>query len=210
MSTPRTARQTTGPRSGTARRTSTGTSTGASTGTSAARAVVARWPAALGLGVAVLLLAIGVADRTTLAIGVSAAALCYVAAAALGRPWVAWVSILGASLVVVASEVAGIPWWAGIGLTALVLLGIGVARGAARPTLPQAAALLGYGSLAVVALAVDPGIGLVVAGLTLAGHAAWDVVHHRRGEVVPRPMAEACLYFDVVLGLGCLALAALH
>ena len=202
MSTPRTARQTTGPRSRTARGTSTGTST--------ARAVVARWPAALGLGVAVLLLAIGVADRTTLAIGVSAAALCYVAAAALGRPWVAWVSILGASLVVVASEVAGIPWWAGIGLSARGLLGIGGARGAARPTLPQAAALLGYGSVAVVALAVDPGIGLVLAGLTLAGHAAWDVVHHRRGEVVPRPMAEACLYFDVVLGLGCLALAALH
>lgn len=202
MSTPRTARQTTGPRSGAARGTSTGTST--------ARAVVARWPAALGLGVAVLLLAIGVADRTTLAIGVSAAALCYVAAAALGRPWVAWVSILGTSLVVVASEVAGIPWWAGIGLTALVLLGIGVARGAARPTLPQASALLAYGSLAVVALAVDPGVGLVVAGLTLAGHAAWDVVHHRRGEVVPRPMAEACLHFDVVLGLGCLALAAFH
>jgi len=189
----------------------TRTSAGARVATEpdAVRTVLSRWPALLGLGAAVLLLAAGVADRATLAIGVSAAALCYLAAAALGRPWVAWASIVGASLVVVASEVAGLPWWAGIGITALVLLGIGTVRGVVRPTLPQAAALLGYGTLAVTALAIDPEVGLVVAGLTLAGHAVWDVVHHRRNTVVPRSMAEACLFFDVVLGLGCLALAVL-
>jgi len=189
----------------------TRTSAGARVATEpdAVRTVLSRWPALLGLGAAVLLLATGVADRATLAIGVSAAALCYLAAAALGRPWVAWASIVGASLVVVASEVAGLPWWAGIGITALVLLGIGTVRGVVRPTLPQAAALLGYGTLAVTALAIDPEVGLVVAGLTLAGHAVWDVVHHRRNTVVPRSMAEACLFFDVVLGLGCLALAVL-
>lgn len=187
--------------------TSTASTGAVPTGT--ARAVLSRWPAALGLGVAVLLLATGVGDRTTLAIGVSAAALCYLAAAALGRRWVAWASILGASLVVVASEVLGIAWWAGIGIAALALLAIGAARGATRPTLPQALALLGFGAVAVTALAIDPEVGLVVAGLALAAHGVWDVVHHRRDEVVPRSMAEACLFLDVPLGLGCIALGLL-
>ncbi|WP_069387172.1 hypothetical protein [Cellulosimicrobium cellulans] len=173
------------------------------------RSLLSRWPVLLGTGAAVLLLATGAADRTTLAITVSAAALCYLAAAALGRRWVAWAAILGASLVVLASEVVGLAWWAGIGIAALALVVTAAARGATTPTLPQAAALLGYGAVAVTALAVDPQVGLVVAGLALAGHAVWDVVHHRRDVVVPRSMAEACLFLDVVLGLGCIALAVL-
>jgi hypothetical protein len=167
------------------------------------------WPGALGLGVAVLLLAIGAADRNTLAIGVTAAASCYLAAAALGRPWVAWAAIPGASVVVVASRVVELPWWAGLGVTALALVVVGLSRGATRPTLTQAVALAAFGGLAVVALAIDPLAGLVLAGLTLASHALWDAVHHRRGTVVPRSLAEACMLFDVVLGLGCIALAVL-
>ncbi|MFF2450965.1 hypothetical protein [Isoptericola sp. NPDC058082] len=171
------------------------------------RRVVSRWPAALGLGVAAALLATGVGDRATLAIGVSAAALCYLAAAAFGRRWVAWASVLGTSLVIVASEAAGIPWWTGVGITALMLLIVSATRGATRAAVPQALALVGFGAVAVTALAIDPQAGLVVAGLALAGHGVWDVVHHRRDEVVPRSMAEACLFLDVPLGLGCIALA---
>lgn len=52
---------------------------------------------------------------------------------------------------------------------------------------------------------------LVLAGLTLAGHAGWDAVHHRRYEVVPRSMAEACIAVDVAVGVGvgCIALSVL-
>ncbi|QJW38204.1 hypothetical protein FIC82_003695 [Cellulosimicrobium protaetiae] len=175
---------------------------------SGARALLDRWPGVLGLVVAAALLAVGAGDRDTLAIGVTAAASCYLAAGALGRPWVAWAAIPGASLVIVAARLADVPWWAGLGLAALVLVVLGLRRGAARPTLVQGAALLAYGGLAVLALAIDPRAGLVLAGLTLAVHAVWDVVHHRRGEVVPRSMAEACIGFDVVLGLGAIVLAA--
>jgi hypothetical protein len=42
----------------------------------------------------------------------------------------------------------------------------------------------------------------VVAGLALAAHAAWDARHLRRGTVVPRSLAKACLALDLPLGLG--------
>ncbi|WP_324650211.1 hypothetical protein [Georgenia sp. H159] len=171
------------------------------------RGVLDHWPALAGLGVAVLLLATGVADRDTLAIGVTAAAVCYLAAGALGRPWVAWASVLGVSVVVVAGESAGLPRWASLGLTGAVLVAVGLWRGARRPTLTQAVALLGFGGLAVVALSIDPQVGLVLAGLTLASHGVWDLVHYRRDVVVPRSLAEACLMLDVPLGLGCILLA---
>ncbi len=170
-----------------------------------------RWPTALGLVVAGLLLATGVADRETVAIGASAAAWCYLAAAALGRRWVSWLAIPGASLVIVGSELAGLPWWAGLGTTGLVLAVVGLLwSSAARPVLlAQAAAFAGVVALAVLALAWDPMAGLVLAGLLLASHAIWDLIHHRRNSVVSRSMAEACLGFDLLLGLGLIAVALL-
>lgn len=170
-----------------------------------------RWPTVLGLGVAALLLATGAAGRETVAIGASAAAWCYLAAAALGRRWFGWVAIPVASLVVVGSELVGLPWWAGLGATGLALVGVGLLRSsAARPVLlAQAAAFAGVALLAVVALAWDPLAGLVLAGLVLAAHAIWDAIHLRRDAVVSRSMAEACLGFDLVLGLGLIALALL-
>jgi hypothetical protein len=38
-------------------------------------------------------------------------------------------------------------------------------------------------------------------------HAVWDAVHLRRGVVVPRSLAEACIFLDVPLGIAVIALA---
>lgn len=167
-----------------------------------------RWPAALGLAAAVVVLATG-ADRETLAIVVGVATLCYLAAAVSGRRWMAWVAVLGASVVVAASEVTGLPWWIGMGAVALGLVVVGLLTRVPLATLgAQTAALLGYGGLAVVALYLAPQAGPVLAGLVLAGHGVWDLVHYRRDRVVSRSLAEFCMLLDVPLGLGFVVLGA--
>jgi hypothetical protein len=130
------------------------------------------------------------------------------AAAALQRPWIAWAGVLGFSLVVVAAELAGLAWWAGLGVAAVVLVAFGLLAGAPRPALTaQTAALAGFGGLAVVAVFLAPRAGMILAGLALASHAVWDVIHLRRRRVVPRSLAEACIALDVPLGLGVVVLA---
>jgi len=169
--------------------------------------VLHRWPSALGLAAAAGQLAIG-GDRDSVAIVVGVAALCYLGAAALRRRWVAWAGVAGGSLVVAASELAGLAWWAGIGGTALVLIVAGLLGRAPRPALTaQTAALLGYGGLAVAALYFAPRAGLVLAGIVLASHAAWDLIHYRRDQVVPRSLAEFCMLLDLPLGVGVIVIA---
>ncbi len=166
-----------------------------------------RWPSALGLLAVGFQLATG-ANREAVAITVSVATLCYLGAAALNRPWVAWAGIGGGSLVVVAGELAGLPWWAAIGIAAAALVAIGLIGRAPRPALTaQSAALLGFGGLAVLGLFLDPRVGMVLAGLALASHAGWDFVHYRRHAVVPRSLAEFCMILDVPLGAALVVLA---
>ena len=188
---------------------STSTSAAAPVGAPRWQPVLHRWPSALGLLGAASILATG-ADRETLAIAVCVAALCYLGAAALGRPWVAWAGIVGASVVVVASELVALVWWAGIGIAALTLVVAGRLGRASRPALTaQTAALLVFGALAVTALFLAPRLGLVLAGVVLASHAGWDAVHYRRDQVVPRSLAEFCMLLDVPLGVGFVVLAVL-
>ena len=166
-----------------------------------------RWPSALGLVVAGVAIATG-PTRDTLAITVCVAALCYLAAAALDRPWVAWAAIPGGSLVVVVGALVGLVWWGAIGIVAAALIALGLSlRVPRRALVAQAVALLAYGALAIVALGVDPRAGLILAGLTLAGHAGWDLVHYRRNAVVHRSLAEFCMLLDVPLGLTLVVLA---
>lgn len=92
---------------------------------------------------------------------------------------------------------------------AAVLLVIGAATQGWRPvwSLPaQAAAMVLFGAVAVIALRVNPNLGGVLVSLGLLAHAAWDVYHHRTGRVVSRSLAEFCAVLDVVLGVGLLVL----
>lgn len=173
----------------------------------ARRPVLEHWPAALGLATATIQIVTGVAAEGV-AITVAVAATCYLAAAALGRPWVAWASVLAGTAVVSVSEIAGIVWWLGLAVCAAVLVVAGLLRRTdARPLTTQGLAMVGFGGLAVVAVLADPRLGLAVAGVALASHAAWDYAHWRRNEVVPRSLAEFCFVLDIPFGVAAIVLA---
>ncbi len=127
----------------------------------------------------------------------------------LGRRWPSATGAVAAavSLVLVsplpdAGQLAVGAW--GVLLAAVIYLGWGSARGALverRVLAIQLGAVLGFGALAIAAVAA----GLEVARFALAGgwlaHAAWDVAHHRAGRVVPRWWAETCAVIDVTVAL---------
>lgn len=137
---------------------------------------------------------------------VGVAALCYLAAAVTGVRWAGWVAVIPASAIPVVSELGDLPRWIPFALVGVVLAGVGLARGRAA-TWPQTAAMIGYFGVAAVALYLDPRLGLVLAGLALAAHAAWDLVHYRRDVVVNRSLALWCIGLDVTAGAICVALA---
>jgi hypothetical protein len=168
--------------------------------------VLRRWPAALGLASAAYVAVVG-GDRDSAVDVVCVAVVCYLSAAALGLPWVAWAAIPASAAVIALGGIADLEPWATLGLTSLVLVAVGLRLGS-RPVLAaETAALVVYGGVAVSALALGPRAGAVVAGLALAAHAVWDAVHLRRGVVVPRSLAEACIFLDVPLGLAVVTLA---
>lgn len=171
------------------------------------RPLHSHWPSVLGLIAATFQIVTGVATDSV-AITLAVATSCYLAAAALGRPWIAWAGILGGSLVVTVSELLGVRWWQGLTAVAVVLVLVGLLRRAPVPALTaQAVAMLGFGGLALAGMFIAPRLGLALAGIALAGHAVWDYFHWRRNEVVPRSMAEFCIVLDIPFGLAAIALA---
>ena len=171
------------------------------------RPVLGYWPVALGLAAATFQIVTGVATDAV-AITIAVAASCYLAAAALGQPWIAWAGVLVGSLVVTFSEIAGIAWWLGLTVFAAVLVVAGVLRRTqARALTAQGLAMVGFGGLAVVAVLISPRLGLALAGVALASHAAWDYLHLRRNVVVPRSLAEFCFVLDVPFGVAAIVLA---
>jgi hypothetical protein len=171
------------------------------------RRASSHWPGLVGLLVAIVQIVTGV-DAEGVATTVAAAASCYLAAAAVGQRWVAWVGILLVSVVVVVGEIAGILWWAAVAGYAVVLLSVGWHRRSPAPVMTeQGLAMLGFGGLAVGALLLSPDLALFLAGFALASHALWDYRHWRRDDVVPRSLAEFCILLDVPLGGAAMILA---
>jgi hypothetical protein len=171
------------------------------------RSVWHRWPIALGLAIAVLQL-LGDPDTDTVASTTGVAVLCYLGAAAFDRRWVAWAACFVLPPVVVISVAADLAWWVIFAVVAVVVLSVGLLRKVPRDVLSaQAGALVVYGGAAVAALFLAPRLGLALAGMGLAAHAIWDVVHYRRNKVVHRSLAEFCVFLDVPLGVGAIVLA---
>ncbi|MGK5740869.1 hypothetical protein [Micromonospora sp. URMC 103] len=65
----------------------------------------------------------------------------------------------------------------------------------------QLAGLVAWSALAVTAALAGGRAAAWLVALGWLAHAAWDAVHHRRDEVVPRAYAEWCGVLDAVLGV---------
>lgn len=128
-----------------------------------------------------------------------------------------WPAALGAvaaanSLVLLAHLPASVHVWVSawcVLLAAVIYLTWGTARGALgnRGLLTaQTAAVLGFGAIALWAVAVDPDAARYVLAAGWLAHAVWDVVHHRLGRVVPRWYAETCLVADLTVATALLTL----
>jgi hypothetical protein len=165
-----------------------------------------RWPTVVGLLAAVGLYLAGV-DRGAVALVVTVAATCYVAAAAFALPWMAWAWIPLSFVVVAAGRLVGLHPIAAAAGTAAVL--VVVLRGTTRPAATlETAGLLLYGTVAVGALLLDPTVGIVVVATTLVAHGIWDLWHlWRHRDLVSPSLAEACVALDVPLGLAVLVAA---
>jgi hypothetical protein len=167
-----------------------------------------RWPTVVGLLAAVGLYLAGV-DRGAVALVVTVAATCYVAAAAFALPWMAWAWIPLSFVVVAAGRLVGLHPIAAAAGTAAVLVVVGLLRGTTRPAATlETAGLLLYGTVAVGALLLDPTVGIVVVATTLVAHGIWDLWHlWRHRDLVSPSLAEACVALDVPLGLAVLVAA---
>jgi hypothetical protein len=97
-------------------------------------------------------------------------------------------------------------------LAAVIYLTWGTARGdltGRRLLSLQTAAVLGFGAVAITAVAVEPGVARYVLAAGWITHAAWDVAHHRADRVVPRWYSETCMVADLLLAGALLIGAAL-
>lgn len=162
-----------------------------------------RWPAFAGLAVAVLTaLALWLRDADATAV-ITASALVYLGAAALGLRWSAW-PIFGVSFVLISVGFlvpAFDPSLIMIAI-AVLLIGYGFVRGRGKPLhgLPlQLVAMVILAGLAVIAARLDPTVAAIMVAAGLLAHAGWDAYHHRKDRVVVRSMAEFCMVLDTVL-----------
>ena len=161
------------------------------------------WPSVLGAAVAVFS-GLGVDNGAGLAMVVVASAFIYLAVAAQGSARSAWGWFALSIVLITVGKIVGDEW-----APVLVMLAVavplvvwGVTRG--RWPLPgglrrQTAAMIAFGAVAVVGLALDSGVGGLLVAAGLVAHGGWDVVHHRRNRVVVRSFAELCVVLDLVL-----------
>jgi hypothetical protein len=93
---------------------------------------------------------------------------------------VAWAAIPVASALVVVGALIGIEPWFVLGGVAIALVIVGlVARASPTALSAHPLALVAYGGIALIGLALSPVVGAVLAALTLMAHAVWDVIHYR-------------------------------
>lgn len=138
------------------------------------------------------------------------AAMCYLAAAALGSRRAGWIMIGVSAAVILLAGLLGLDKTA-----AILVMGVGFAifgflRGTTidrRELWLQVGAFVGFGTLALIAMMSAPMLSMYLAAAAAIGHAIWDVVYFLRKKVVDRSVTEFCFVLDLGLGIALLLTA---
>ena len=180
-----------------------------------------RWPIALALVVAagpVAGIALSDDEVEIFAPAIATMAGIYLLAYAIGRPWTAWPGFVALSGVVSVLQVLWrldvLPIHPAAGMTiVLVLLWLWTVarrRSTDRETFKlQTAGMIGFGILTLLCVAVQPTLGIGLAGLGWLAHGVWDAYHFKINKVVNRPWSEFCAVVDVPVGVALIVVAAM-
>ena len=173
---------------------------------SARTAVLRRWPTALALAGAAVLLA-GPGDGTELDFMLLVIGYTYLATAVVGRRRATWPLLAAVSVAVLALDAAGLTQVAVVLVVVGALVLAGLAAGTLRgpgPGWAQVPAAVALGLAGVLAPTVDPRAGGLTVAVALIAHAGWDAVHWWADRVVARTFAEWCAVLDLTVGVGLL------
>ena len=171
-------------------------------------AIKHRWPTWLAIALAAL--TVGGSTVESLADVLPMLAFFYLAAAVLQRRQATW---LVAVATVAAFAALRLQDWVDPVVALIVAALAFVLWGAVRGHLRRRAALVvemagmvGFTTIALAAVSVDPDLGRYIVAAGWFGHAAWDLAHFRADKVVSRSFAEWCTVFDVLRAVGILIL----
>lgn len=175
------------------------------------RPLARRWPTALGIVTAVVTL--GGADLAAQVSGLGETLLflpwIYLVVARAGRRGLSW-PVLGASFALsIGLRAVEAPVVAVAVPLAAAALAWSVIGHVPRPgtVRVQALGMIGFGALALAALAVDTNLGVYLVAAGWLFHGVWDFVHLRLDRAVSRSYAEWCGVLDVLTGAYLLLLA---
>lgn len=183
-------------------------------------ALTNRWPTALALvstagGIAVMALL----DRDAEVFGplVAMMAAIYLMAYAIGRPVSVWVALVVMSALISVFQVLdgrdALGVHPGVAMAIVLVLTwlwtVARRRHTDSGTFSlQTAGMVGFGTVTLVAAAVEPRAGVALAGVGFLAHGAWDAYHYRMNKVVHRTYAEFCGVVDLVTGTALVVVAA--
>lgn len=172
----------------------------------------ARWPTALAVGLAVLVMAGGGSGSKVTGFGETLLILplLYLILARLEQPRASWpmLVILSAGIFALQAQdvIAPVAVLVPVALIVLVWGGVGGKLRRLDAFAVQALGMVAFGALALVGLSMDVDLGLYVVAAGWFLHGVWDVVHLRLDRVVSRTYAEWCGVFDVLIAAGLLLL----
>lgn len=171
-----------------------------------------RWPTALALVAATVMVAGSSSDETVgrLAEILIVLPLLYLVVSTLRRPRMTWLVLV---VVGVTTSVPSALGWAdrpvvlvAAALAATLWGGAHGRFGDGSYFTVQVVGMVAFAAVALLAMAVDPVASRYLVAAGWLAHGAWDFVHLRRGRVVSRSYAEWCGVVDVLVAVQLVAL----